>query len=223
MEQSGTWEGEQIEGFVIRSTVRDGGGAGRPPYRPGAPYFFKVKFEEPYLLYRQWREITRVMLPLRDIPSKPAIGQPVQDRDRTTQKGKSKANNAEDNPEEAIWKKVRSRIKRPEVALYADWAGRMMRSDSSLFDDYDRGIVRVRDRFLAWTEGEGAREWQAAKAGRYVLKGGRQGNMRSSDGPPSRQVNGSALVHSDARPEDKPRKWIVVPIAVPGCGESDHE
>ncbi len=34
----------------------------RPPYEPGQTWFFKVKFDEPYLMYRDWRELARKML-----------------------------------------------------------------------------------------------------------------------------------------------------------------
>ncbi|TGZ83017.1 tRNA ligase [Ascodesmis nigricans] len=55
--ESGAWEGEAVEGFVVRCKSRFG---------PDDPYwhdwFFKYKFDEPYLLYRQWRECTKAMI-----------------------------------------------------------------------------------------------------------------------------------------------------------------
>ncbi|KAH3673570.1 hypothetical protein WICMUC_003677 [Wickerhamomyces mucosus] len=44
----GSYQGKEIEGFVIRCKLLD-----------DRDYFFKFKFEEPYLMYRQWREVTR--------------------------------------------------------------------------------------------------------------------------------------------------------------------
>ena len=32
------------------------------PYPAGSSFFFKVKFDEPYLMYRDWREVTKVLL-----------------------------------------------------------------------------------------------------------------------------------------------------------------
>lgn len=174
--QAGTWEGEMIEGFVVRCTVQNNPSAtDRPPYSPGSPFFFKVKFEEPYLLYRQFREITRTMLPLLESPSK--------------------------EEEDEIWAKVRRRAKRPEVKLYAEWAGRAMKQEPALFDDYNRGIVRVRDRFLAWTEAEGKEEWRSLQDGgkTHVLETKSPKDMSSGEG--------------------KPKKWLIVPAAIPGCGE----
>ncbi|AET40713.1 tRNA ligase Ecym_6337 [Eremothecium cymbalariae DBVPG len=44
----GTYHDQEIEGFVIRCRTK-----------AGDDFFFKYKFEEPYYLYRQWREATR--------------------------------------------------------------------------------------------------------------------------------------------------------------------
>jgi tRNA ligase len=41
-----------IEGFVIRTKM----------VSTGQDFFFKIKYDEPYLLYREWREITRAVL-----------------------------------------------------------------------------------------------------------------------------------------------------------------
>ncbi|CEJ60653.1 Putative TRNA ligase [Penicillium brasilianum] len=53
--ETGTWDGRETEGFVIRCQIsdRDSG------YRD---WFFKYKFEEPYLMYRQWRECTKAII-----------------------------------------------------------------------------------------------------------------------------------------------------------------
>ncbi|UTT92976.1 hypothetical protein NDA17_004124 [Ustilago hordei] len=74
IEQTGAWDGEPIEGFVIRTHMpgaeemerikekeaRDK--VVRPPYEPGQAWFYKVKFDEPYLMYRDWRELARKMV-----------------------------------------------------------------------------------------------------------------------------------------------------------------
>ncbi|KAG1739916.1 RNA ligase-domain-containing protein [Suillus paluster] len=73
--KTGKWNGEALEGFVVRthivdpqpgSTVRNT----RPPYPTGSSFFFKVKFDEPYMMYRDWREVTKTLLstqgPLND-------------------------------------------------------------------------------------------------------------------------------------------------------------
>ncbi|KAK2771060.1 hypothetical protein FQN53_005238 [Emmonsiellopsis sp. PD_33] len=54
--ETGSWDGRDTEGFVIRCQMRE---SGVGPYRD---WFFKYKFEEPYLMYRQWREATKAMI-----------------------------------------------------------------------------------------------------------------------------------------------------------------
>lgn len=66
--ESGSWQGIPLEGFVVRTRVPHGARVANgsapvaPPYQPGQVWFYKVKFDEPYLMYRDWRELTRRML-----------------------------------------------------------------------------------------------------------------------------------------------------------------
>ncbi|KAI1074063.1 tRNA ligase [Whalleya microplaca] len=55
--ESGAHEGRDVEGFVIR--CRRSNHPERTPYND---WFFKYKFEEPYLMYRQWRECTKALI-----------------------------------------------------------------------------------------------------------------------------------------------------------------
>lgn len=55
--ETGSYAGRDTEGFVIRCRRKD--------HRPNGSYhdwFFKYKFEEPYLMYRQWRECTKAII-----------------------------------------------------------------------------------------------------------------------------------------------------------------
>ena len=160
----------------MRCIVGESTGTDKPPYRPGAPFFFKIKFDEPYLLYRQWREMTRVMLPLLD--------------------------NMGPEKEAAVWKAVRKKVRRPEVAVYADWCTQTMKADPNLFHGFDRGVVRVRERFLKWVEHDGSQAWASAKADNYKLKAGK-----------------APLQAPTIDRSELPKKHMIVPIAVPGCGE----
>lgn len=54
--ETGNYEGRDTEGFVIRCQTREAEGA------PYVDWFFKYKFDEPYLMYRQWRECTRALI-----------------------------------------------------------------------------------------------------------------------------------------------------------------
>ena len=55
--ETGSWNGRDTEGFVIRCQRKQGGNDG--VYQD---WFFKYKFEEPYLMYRQWREATKAII-----------------------------------------------------------------------------------------------------------------------------------------------------------------
>ncbi|KAF8474773.1 RNA ligase-domain-containing protein [Kalaharituber pfeilii] len=59
--ETGSWDGKDVEGFVIRCKARDS-----TTDVNWHDWFFKYKFEEPYLMYRQWREVTKSMLSGRD-------------------------------------------------------------------------------------------------------------------------------------------------------------
>ncbi|VVT44086.1 uncharacterized protein SAPINGB_P000295 [Magnusiomyces paraingens] len=56
--ETGCWNNKEVEGFVIRTKAQ------LDELHPEiySDYFFKYKFEEPYLMYRQWREVTRAYL-----------------------------------------------------------------------------------------------------------------------------------------------------------------
>ena len=55
--ETGSYAGRDTEGFVIRCRRSDSGKGGN--YHN---WFFKYKFEEPYLMYRQWREATKAVM-----------------------------------------------------------------------------------------------------------------------------------------------------------------
>ncbi|KAG5361673.1 tRNA ligase 1 [Yarrowia sp. C11] len=51
-DETGQYESRDIEGFVVRGKTADS----------SADFFFKYKFDEPYLMYRGWREVTRKLI-----------------------------------------------------------------------------------------------------------------------------------------------------------------
>ncbi|KAL8414249.1 hypothetical protein RB594_005468 [Gaeumannomyces avenae] len=55
--ETGAYDGRDVEGFVIR--CRKSHDPAKVPYED---WFFKYKFEEPYLMYRQWRECTKALI-----------------------------------------------------------------------------------------------------------------------------------------------------------------
>ena len=55
--ETGSYSGRDTEGFVIRCQRREQGDKGN-----FQDWFYKFKFEEPYLMYRQWREATKAVI-----------------------------------------------------------------------------------------------------------------------------------------------------------------
>ncbi|RFU74320.1 trna ligase [Trichoderma arundinaceum] len=55
--KTGAYSGRDVEGFVIRCKMST-----NPTQLPYQDWFFKYKFEEPYLMYRQWRECTKAII-----------------------------------------------------------------------------------------------------------------------------------------------------------------
>ncbi|GAO17749.1 hypothetical protein UVI_02033510 [Ustilaginoidea virens] len=54
---TGAYAGREVEGFVIRCKI-----CNDPATQVFQDWFFKYKFEEPYLMYRQWRECTKALI-----------------------------------------------------------------------------------------------------------------------------------------------------------------
>ena len=55
--ETGAHDGRDVEGFVVRCKMSHD-----PNTLPYRDWFFKFKFEEPYLMYRQWRECTKALI-----------------------------------------------------------------------------------------------------------------------------------------------------------------
>ena len=136
--RSGTWNGEALEGFVVRTTVRSSQPSGptdgrdaRPPYAASSSFFFKVKFDEPYMMYRDWREITKALL---------ARGEGA--------------------------KLPKSKMARPETKAYVKWVKEDIKKHPELFDEYTKGhgIIATRERFLRWLEAGGESSENKAEA-----------------------------------------------------------
>jgi tRNA ligase len=55
--ETGAHDGRDVEGFVVRCKMSP-----NPDMASYQDWFFKYKFEEPYLMYRQWREATKALI-----------------------------------------------------------------------------------------------------------------------------------------------------------------
>ncbi|KAJ7153566.1 RNA ligase [Mycena crocata] len=140
---SGAWNGSPVEGFVVRTHVAST--PGRAPYAPGATFFFKVKFDEPYMMYRDWREVTKSLL-------------------RQHEQGLSGKGNG--MSEGALPK---GKMRRAETRVYVRWAIGEIARDMTPWEEYtkNKGIIAARERFLAYlATPEGAALLEVAKAGK---------------------------------------------------------
>ncbi|KAG8793817.1 hypothetical protein FRC12_001517 [Ceratobasidium sp. 428] len=148
--KTGKWRGEAVEGFVVRTAISDRepqlvqayrGTRGEratdkkelstpPPYAPGSTFFFKIKFEEPYLMYREWREATKRMLSAAD-------------------KGQLDGT-----------KLSAYMLRRPETRAYVHWVTKQIQTNRKSLEGYNdgHGIIAARERFFAWCETREGRE-----------------------------------------------------------------
>ena len=127
------WEGEALEGFVVRTLVTEPPNDGKrsvslSPYEPGSSFFFKVKFDEPYMMYRDWREVTKILLSTKG----PLSGARL----------------------------AKSKLKRPETVLYVKWMKGEIERDRTQFENFNKGkgIIATRERFLKWMDTGEAQE-----------------------------------------------------------------
>ncbi|KZT18944.1 hypothetical protein NEOLEDRAFT_1173320 [Neolentinus lepideus HHB14362 ss-1] len=126
---TGSWNGEAVEGFVVRThvteppTEKSDQPASLSPYPPGSSFFFKVKFDEPYMMYRDWREVTKTLLSKKSLDAGSVS---------------------------------RAKMKRPETRLYVRWVIEEIKRDPKKFEVFNagRGIIATRERFLEWMRGD---------------------------------------------------------------------
>ncbi|KAG6856323.1 hypothetical protein H0H87_005524 [Tephrocybe sp. NHM501043] len=137
----GEWNGEAVEGFVVRTHVTEppagrGKSPSASPYAPGSSFFFKVKFDEPYMMYRDWREVTKKLL---------------------TDKGSLNVSSVS-----------KAKMQRAETRVYVRWVIEEIKRDLAQFAEYNKGkgIIATRERFLKYLETpEGKAELDKSKYG----------------------------------------------------------
>ncbi|KAF5380128.1 hypothetical protein D9615_006236 [Tricholomella constricta] len=139
----GEWNGEAVEGFVVRTHVADpkskpasAASTSASPYAPGSSFFFKVKFDEPYMMYRDWREVTKKLLSASSTLSASAL--------------------------------PKAKMRRAETRVYVRWVIDEIKRDRAPFAEYTKGkgIIAARERFLAYLQTpRGKEELAKAKKG----------------------------------------------------------
>lgn len=243
--KTGSFDGQSIEGFVVRcqmpEQVSPVEGVKIPPYHAGQTWFFKIKFDEPYLMYRSWRELTRTML--RD-KAKWEEQQQLQEKNDTldeTMEGMSLNEEAPAVPEtteEGVSKKALKRAKKQaekqhKAKLEKDRSTgraqplpptpRPMRPESLvyvrwcydlLYGDEERHIAADPELFASFSQGRGI----------IALREKFLAYLSSEEGQKvlaQQQRHKSANVPRDLHADDRPfSKTLIVPVAVPGCGKT---
>ncbi|CAK5279331.1 unnamed protein product [Mycena citricolor] len=140
---AGHWECEPVEGFVVRTHVTSK--PGDAPYAPGSTFFFKIKFDEPYMMYRDWRELTKSLLTAHD---KGLSGKGAGMSEGALSKGK---------------------MRRPESKVYVRWVMKEIVRDPETFAQYgkNKGIIATRDKFMVYLASEeGQQQLALAKENR---------------------------------------------------------
>ncbi|KAF9560170.1 hypothetical protein EC968_006278 [Mortierella alpina] len=150
---TGEYDNRAVEGFVVRCKTK----------RNGATHFFKIKYEEPYLMYREWREITKHILSVTNKAKKsPSSSQPTSSK-------QANANAATVIPEQ----KLNLRMKYPLTKPYVEFVKNLLKAQPELFAGYNKnhGIIAIRDMFLkAWESKSSVEQNSLLKLPEVTLK-----------------------------------------------------
>ncbi|KAJ3091591.1 hypothetical protein HK102_014140 [Quaeritorhiza haematococci] len=69
--KTGSYDGRAVEGFVVRCLLNPDAAPTSIAASGSLTHFFKVKYDNPYLMFREWREVTKAILGGRDKTWKP--------------------------------------------------------------------------------------------------------------------------------------------------------
>lgn len=198
--KTGCFEGEAIEGFVVRThmpsrettSVEEDAKAGKkavkPPYSEGQAWFYKIKFDEPYLMYREWRELTRKMLNLNKTYLEEKKQKEASALKALEGRFKGMRARGQEPPKEGsdeyqkIYKTVfkglvipnppTPRSNRPETHVFVKWANDMLygsaqndfesslKAQPEIFSEFHKtkGIIATREKFLEYLKTEEGRK-----------------------------------------------------------------
>ncbi|KAF9083349.1 hypothetical protein BGX23_011559 [Mortierella sp. AD031] len=127
---AGEYDNRAVEGFVVRSKVRG----------DGTTHFFKIKYDEPYLMYREWREITKRLW-----------SNEVKRNAKVVSESKSSV---------APVEQFKIRMRYPLTKAYVEFVKGLIKSQPELFVGYNKnqGIIAIRDMFLEHWESKTSQE-----------------------------------------------------------------
>ncbi|KAG0358729.1 hypothetical protein BG005_001916 [Podila minutissima] len=180
---AGEYDNRAVEGFVVRCKVKNTG---------GQIHFFKIKYDEPYLMYREWREVTKSIW-----------GQKVRREKEEAlaaarNKGKGATTSTTDKNKDSEEPK-RLRMRYPLTKSYVEFILPLMKNKPELFAHYNKnqGIIAIRDMFLKQWNAKTHVEQEKALTASHT----------------------SATVASAGAVEDFQRT-VIIPIATIGCGKT---
>ncbi|KAF9217838.1 hypothetical protein BGZ59_009811 [Podila verticillata] len=179
---AGEYDNRAVEGFVVRCKVKNTG---------GQTHFFKIKYDEPYLMYREWREVTK------NIWAQKHKREKEQALAAAKNKGKEVAAADKNKKEPEEPRKLRMRY--PLTKAYVEFILPLMKDMPELFANYNKnqGIIAIRDMFLQQWNTKSLDEQDKSLAASQT----------------------SATVASAGAVEDFQRT-VIIPIATIGCGKT---
>lgn len=189
---AGEYDNRAVEGFVVRSKVK----------KEGTTHFFKIKYDEPYLMYREWREITKRLWGIEvkeatEAAKVEAKRAAEQTRIATMEHYKPKKIVSE-TKEIAPVEEFKIRMRYPLTKHYVEFVKNLIKTQPTLFAGYNKnqGIIAIRDMFLKYWESKSAQEQDKLITG---------------------AVSGA---DSGASTEDDFQRTVIIPIATIGCGKT---
>jgi tRNA ligase len=260
--KDGKWAGEEVEGFVVRTSVKGSDGTlavpsevtdpsaaedeedtndvedddrgddaepaddtnipsqtsstrqMAPPYAPHSPIFFKYKFQEPYLMYRDWRELTKSLL---STLSKTPAKHPPSETQLFNQVPKRMLKRAETGvyvrwlvPRILAGHKGMKTKERVRVGLELANGGVSAGGDGGeIGEKWEEVEVDWKKEFEAYTRGHGI-----VKTREMFLR------WMKDHGEKANEDENALQVQLQPVEEKEQVKLLLVPIGVPGCGKS---
>ncbi|KAG0292150.1 hypothetical protein BGZ97_005687, partial [Linnemannia gamsii] len=189
---AGEYDNRAVEGFVVRSKVKG----------DGTTHFFKIKYDEPYLMYREWREITKRLwgIQVKEATEAAKIeAKRTAEQSRAAIRGHTTPKEIVSQPKEvAPVEEFKIRMRYPLTKHYVEFVKNLIQTQPALFAGYNKnqGIIAIRDMFL--------KHWESK-------------TEQEKDKLITRVVSGSA---SSASTQDDFQRTVIIPIATIGCGKT---
>ncbi|KAK3846679.1 MAG: RNA ligase-domain-containing protein [Linnemannia gamsii] len=189
---AGEYDNRAVEGFVVRSKVKG----------DGTTHFFKIKYDEPYLMYREWREITKRLWGIQSKETAEIAKTKAKlaaEKERAAAMAHYTPKKVESLPKEvAPVEEFKVRMRYPLTKHYVEFVKDLIKTQPELFVGYNKnqGIIAIRDMFLEYWESKTVQEKDKLITG---------------------AVSGKT---SGSKTEDDFQRTVIIPIATIGCGKT---